>query len=102
MIERRTGRVVNVSSVGGRITLPYFGVYNSTKYAVEALSDALRYELRPFGIDVVADRARHHSHELRGHGGLGPRPVQATPLRSPSRSTKRCRSSPTGSRRTRS
>ncbi|HEY1810796.1 MAG TPA: SDR family oxidoreductase [Kofleriaceae bacterium] len=52
MIEQRTGRVVNVSSVGGRITLPYFGVYNSTKYAVEALSDALRYELRPFGIDV--------------------------------------------------
>jgi short-subunit dehydrogenase len=52
MIERRAGRVVNVSSVGGRITLPYFGVYNSTKYAVESLSDALRYELRPFGIDV--------------------------------------------------
>ncbi len=52
MIERRAGRVVNVSSVGGLITLPYFGVYNSTKYAVESLSDALRYELRPFGIDV--------------------------------------------------
>jgi short-subunit dehydrogenase len=53
MRERRTGRIINVSSVGGRITLPYFGVYNSTKYAVEALSDALRYELRPFGIDVA-------------------------------------------------
>lgn len=53
MIERRAGRIINVSSVGGRITLPYFGVYNSTKYAVEALSDALRYELRPFGIDVA-------------------------------------------------
>ena len=52
MVERRSGRVINVSSVGGRITLPYFGVYNSTKYAVEALSDALRYEMRPFGIDV--------------------------------------------------
>ena len=52
MIERRSGSVVNVSSVGGRITLPYFGVYNSTKYAVESLSDALRYELRPFGIGV--------------------------------------------------
>jgi short-subunit dehydrogenase len=52
MIERRGGRVINVSSVGGRITLPYFGVYNSTKYAVESLSDALRYELRPFNIDV--------------------------------------------------
>jgi short-subunit dehydrogenase len=52
MRERRAGRVINVSSVGGRITLPYFGVYNSTKYALESLSDALRYELRPFGIDV--------------------------------------------------
>ena len=53
MRARGKGRIINVSSVGGRITLPYFGVYNSTKYAVESLSDALRYELRPFGIDVV-------------------------------------------------
>lgn len=53
MIERRSGRIVNVSSMGGRITLPYFGVYNSTKYAVESLSDALRYELRPFNVDVA-------------------------------------------------
>jgi len=52
MRERRSGRIINVSSVGGLITLPYFGVYNSTKYAIESLSDALRYELRPFGIDV--------------------------------------------------
>ncbi|HET9625542.1 MAG TPA: SDR family oxidoreductase [Kofleriaceae bacterium] len=53
MRTRGAGRIVNLSSVGGRLTLPYFGVYNSTKYAVESLSDALRYELRPFGIDVV-------------------------------------------------
>ncbi len=53
MQQRRGGRIINVSSVGGRITLPFFGVYNSTKYAVESLSDALRYELRPFGIDVA-------------------------------------------------
>ena len=53
MMARRNGRIINVSSVGGRITLPYFGVYNSTKYAVESLSDALRYELRPFGVDVT-------------------------------------------------
>lgn len=52
MLSRRSGRIINVSSVGGRVTLPYFGVYNSTKYAVESLSDALRYELRAFGIDV--------------------------------------------------
>jgi short-subunit dehydrogenase len=52
MMERGNGRVVNVSSVGGRITLPLFGVYNSTKYAVESLSDALRVELAPFGVQV--------------------------------------------------
>ena len=39
MRERRSGRIVNVSSLGGRITLPYFGVYNSTKYALESLSE---------------------------------------------------------------
>ncbi len=50
MRERRRGRVVNVSSVGGKITLPLFGVYNSTKYAVESLTDALRMELAPFGV----------------------------------------------------
>jgi short-subunit dehydrogenase len=53
MRDRRAGRIVNVSSLGGRFTLPFFGVYNSTKYAVESLSDALRYELHPFGIDIT-------------------------------------------------
>jgi short-subunit dehydrogenase len=53
MMQRRFGRIINVSSIGGRITLPYCGVYNSTKYAIESLSDSLRYELRPFGIDVA-------------------------------------------------
>jgi len=53
MRARRAGRIINVSSLGGRVTLPYFGVYNSTKYAIESLSDALRYELAAFGIDVV-------------------------------------------------
>ncbi len=53
MRERKSGRIINVSSVGGRMTLPFFGVYNSTKYAVESLSDALRYELRAWNIDVT-------------------------------------------------
>lgn len=53
MQARRAGRIINVSSVGGRITLPFFGVYNSTKYAVESLSDALRYELGAWNIDVT-------------------------------------------------
>lgn len=53
MRERRRGRIINISSVVGRLALPFFGPYNSTKHAIEALSDALRNELRPFGIDVV-------------------------------------------------
>jgi short-subunit dehydrogenase len=52
MMQRGSGRVVNVSSVGGRITLPLFGIYNSTKYAIESISDALRVELAPFGVQV--------------------------------------------------
>jgi NAD(P)-dependent dehydrogenase (short-subunit alcohol dehydrogenase family) len=52
MRERGEGRIVNVGSIGGRYTFPLMGVYNSTKYAVESLSDALRNELAPFGIEV--------------------------------------------------
>ena len=53
MLARGAGRIVNISSAGGRVTLPLLGVYNSTKYAVESLSDALRRELLPFGVRVV-------------------------------------------------
>lgn len=47
------GRIVNVSSMGGRFTLPGAGAYHASKHAVESLSDALRFELRGFGVDVV-------------------------------------------------
>jgi NAD(P)-dependent dehydrogenase (short-subunit alcohol dehydrogenase family) len=47
------GRILNLSSMGGRMTLPGGGFYHATKYAVEALSDALRFEVRGFGVDVV-------------------------------------------------
>ncbi len=53
MQRRRRGRIVNVSSTGGKMTVPFLGVYNSTKHAVESLSDALRCELKPFRIDVA-------------------------------------------------
>jgi short-subunit dehydrogenase len=53
MIARGAGRVLNVSSVGGRVTFPLMGAYHASKYAIEAMSDALRNELRPFGVDVV-------------------------------------------------
>jgi NAD(P)-dependent dehydrogenase (short-subunit alcohol dehydrogenase family) len=47
------GRIVNVSSMGGRLTFPGGGAYHGTKHAVEALSDALRFEVRGFGVDVI-------------------------------------------------
>lgn len=49
----RAGRIVNIGSMGGRITFPVGGYYHATKYAVEAITDALRNEVRPFGITVV-------------------------------------------------
>lgn len=53
MFERGGGRILNVSSVSGRVPAPLVGAYHATKYAVEALSDALRMELHAFGIRVV-------------------------------------------------
>jgi short-subunit dehydrogenase len=52
MMARGCGRIINVGSVAGRLTTPLTAAYSSTKYAVESLSDALRMELRPFGIEV--------------------------------------------------
>ena len=46
------GKIVNLSSMGGRLTFPGGGFYHATKHAVEALSDALRFEVKDFGIDV--------------------------------------------------
>jgi short-subunit dehydrogenase len=53
MRAQRWGRIVNLSSVGGKITLPGGAYYHATKHAVEAMSDALRFEVSGFGIDVV-------------------------------------------------
>lgn len=53
MRAQRWGKVVNLSSMGGKLTFPGGGFYHATKHAVEALSDALRFEVRGFGVDVV-------------------------------------------------
>jgi NAD(P)-dependent dehydrogenase (short-subunit alcohol dehydrogenase family) len=53
MREAGAGTIVNVSSMGGRLTFPGGGAYHATKYAVEAISDALRMEVGRFGIDVI-------------------------------------------------
>lgn len=53
MRKQRKGRIINTSSVAGKSVLYYGGWYHVSKYSVEALSDAMRMELKPFGIDVV-------------------------------------------------
>lgn len=53
MRQRGSGRIINISSVGGRAYGPFGGWYHGTKFALEALSDCLRLEMKPFGIDVV-------------------------------------------------
>lgn len=53
MREQGSGRIINVSSMGANFTFPGGGVYHSTKYAVEALSDALRFEVAGFGVGVT-------------------------------------------------
>ncbi|MDR1426899.1 MAG: SDR family NAD(P)-dependent oxidoreductase [Bifidobacteriaceae bacterium] len=76
------GRIVNVSSMGGRFALELGGWYHATKYAVEALSDAARQELAPFGVDVVivepgliatewAGIAANHLRQRSGAGAYG-------------------------------
>jgi NAD(P)-dependent dehydrogenase (short-subunit alcohol dehydrogenase family) len=53
MRTQRRGRVINIASIAGKVGEPFGAWYHATKFAVEGLSDSLRMELRPFGIDVV-------------------------------------------------
>lgn len=52
MRHQKSGVIVNISSVAGRIGFPFYSYYNATKFAVEGLSESLSYELAPFGISV--------------------------------------------------
>ena len=63
------GRIVNIGSMGGKLTFPGGGVYHATKHAVEALSDAMRFEVQGFGRDVQQGRAEEHRGCLPGTAG---------------------------------
>jgi NAD(P)-dependent dehydrogenase (short-subunit alcohol dehydrogenase family) len=52
LLRKGRGRIVNISSIGGRIALPFVGPYAASKFGIEAISDSLRRELRPWGIEV--------------------------------------------------
>ena len=53
MRAQQYGRIINISSIGGKMAMPFGGWYHASKFALEALSDSLRSEVEPFGIDVV-------------------------------------------------
>ena len=80
MRAQRSGRIVNISSIGGKFGEPFGCWYHATKFAVEGLSDSLRMELHPFGIDVVViqpgathtEWAKIARDSLIKHSGDGP------------------------------
>jgi NAD(P)-dependent dehydrogenase (short-subunit alcohol dehydrogenase family) len=53
MRKQSAGRIINVSSIVGRVSFPFAGLYAGTKWAMEAMSDTLRVELKPFGVSVI-------------------------------------------------
>lgn len=53
MRRQQSGLIINVGSILGRVTFPFFGIYGASKFALEALSDSYRYELSQSGVDVV-------------------------------------------------
>jgi NAD(P)-dependent dehydrogenase (short-subunit alcohol dehydrogenase family) len=75
--ERRSGLIVHLSSGLGRILLPLLGVYELTKWAIEAYSEVLRYELKPTGIDAVTVQPGAFPTEFGTNGVPGGDPARA-------------------------
>jgi short-subunit dehydrogenase len=53
MRKHKSGRIVNITSMGGRIAIPLDSIYHATKFALEGLSESIQYELEPFGINII-------------------------------------------------
>jgi NAD(P)-dependent dehydrogenase (short-subunit alcohol dehydrogenase family) len=53
-LRKARGRIVNITSIGGRVAYPFNGPYHASKWGLEAITDSLRVELQPWGIDVIA------------------------------------------------
>ena len=70
-LRREPGRILNVSSVGGKIASPFIGAYAGTKHAVEGISDSLRRELIPYGIDVIVIEPGAVRTEIWDKGAVG-------------------------------
>ena len=67
-LRARPGRIVNVSSVNGTLSTPFSGIYSATKFALEAISDAMRVELRPWSIHVSVVQPGNTATDIRTDG----------------------------------
>jgi short-subunit dehydrogenase len=67
--NQRNGLIINIGSVLGRVTLPFFGIYGASKFAVEALTDSFRYEVSQFGVEVVLVQPSAYPTELFNSAG---------------------------------
>jgi short-subunit dehydrogenase len=76
MRERRRGAIVNVSSIAGKVTLPWFTLYSVSKFALGSLTDGLRMELMAFGIHAMTVCPGYVKTEFQAHA-LGTRPPEA-------------------------
>lgn len=68
--QQRAGAVVNMSSLGGQLSMPGFGAYSATKFALEGLSEALAAEMKPFGVKVLIVEPGQFRTNLAGSGML--------------------------------
>ncbi len=73
MRERKRGMIVNISSIAGKVTLPWFTLYSVSKFALGSLTDGLRMELKPYGIHAMTVWPGYVKTEFQAHA-LGSRP----------------------------
>ncbi len=102
------GKIVNIGSMGGRLTFPGGGLYHATKYAIEAISDAMRFEVKGFGVDVILIEpglittnfgdVSTGSVDEGGEDGPTPSSTAGWPRRPKTRTRVRCPSSAAGRR----
>jgi len=76
MRERKQGAIVNISSIAGKVTLPWFSLYSASKFALGSLTDGLRMELKPFGVHAMTVCPGYVKTEFQAHA-LGTRPPDA-------------------------
>lgn len=81
MRRQGRGRIVNISSIGGRIGIPLYSSYHATKFAVEGFTESLNFELNPFGIDAVLIEPGAIATDFLGRSGDFVTPVAGSPYK---------------------